>query len=611
MIQAERPGVPSRWPAITWILLGVLALRLAHLATSFDSPLFWKGGPDEEFYRDFARDVAYGRFGMSAEFAFMDPLYGYLLGAVFWIFGDSLVPVYLLQVAIDTLTAWMLWRIGCVLGNPRAGLLAAALHGLTATALLFSLSLMKATWVAATVTGWIWLALLLVDQPSRRRWLCMGLLLGLAVALRANLLLLVLASIFLLPGLAWARRKVGARAAAAGALLMVLGLAPMLGLLAARNAYVSGQASITPNNGGVVLHHVYNPENPRAASGVPSFVGYAHPREIWRSYVAEAERRLARPLEPAEVNDYWQAQALAYLLTHPVQSLRNGLRKAGEFIAWPEVPNNRSFEDERRFAPLLRRLPSPFGWLFALGAPGLLLWLGRDRRALVPLAALASGLATVMIFFAEDRFRFNVITPFTLGAGWLLASAVEAWRDRRWRWLVLAAIAVITCAGLSLGLARNTPVSPLNWERVAWGYVLMGKPADAARWVERIGREQPDAIGLEEFRGFFALRRGEPERALAHLDRALALRTRHEVLFNRSLAREQLGMMDEAIADVSAALAISEQPDYLLRLVQLLHRAGRETEAAPVLDRLLYLARDNVAYRPYAELALRESTPGS
>ena len=589
-----------RIATIWWILAAALALRLVHLLTSLDSPLLWKIGPDEEFYRRFGEDVAFGRFGLSAEFAFMDPLYGYLLGAVFWLFGKSLFPVYLLQIAVDTATAGMLYRIGVALGRPQAGLIAAALHAVTATAFMFSLSLLKATWVAAFITGWMWLAVCLVTHPARWRWLAMGALLGLGVALRANLLLLVGASAVLLPALAWWRHRPGPSPVFIGTGLMFAALALPLALLAARNAEVSGAASLTPNNGGVVLHQIYNIENPRALSGAPSFVAYGHPSEIWRAYVAEAERRLGRELQPIEVNDYWKGQALDYLRAHPAQTARNMLRKVGEFVAWPEVPNNRSFEDERRFAPVLRWLPSPFGWLFALGVPGLLLLLRSDSRGWIPLAAISVGLATVAVFFAEDRFRFNVVTPFTLGAGVLLAQAAGAWHRRDLRWWGTAAVGVALLAALTLSLARNIPPTPLNWERVAWGYVHMGRLDLASRFIAQTALARPDAVGLDEFRGFIALQRGRPEQAIGYYDAALQQRVRHEVLHNRSLALEQVGNLEAALRSTVEALAISPEPDYRLRLGNLLAKLGRYEEAGAVYFALINDAQVQPELRPYA-----------
>lgn len=597
-----------KWPAITWILLAVVSLRLLHLWTSFDSPLFWKAGPDEEFYRAFGLDVAFGSFGLAPELAFMDPLYGYFLGAVFWALGDSTLPVYVIQIGVDSLTAWMLFRIGVATGNPAAGLVAAALHGLTATAMLFALSLMKATWVAAFVTGWMWLAIALVDRPRGRLWLSMGLLLGMGVALRANLLLLAAASFAVLPWLLLRRGNAARSKLLAGALLMAVGMLPALGLLALRNDLISGAPAITPNNGGIVLHHLYNPENPRAGVGLPGFVRYAHPSEIWRAYKAEAEANSGRALTPKEVDAFWRKRALAYIAENPGQTAANMLRKAGEFAAWPEVPNNRSFEDERRFAPVLRMLPSPFGFLFALGVPGLLAWWLRDPRALLPITAAATGLATVMVFFAEDRFRFNVITPFTFGAAMALVSLWSGLVKKPKAPAVLTAVGVLACATLTWSLGRSSPAFPINWERVAWGYILMGQSSEAARWIERIAADQPDAPGIEEFRGYFALQRADDAAAIARFDQALAKRQRHEVYYNRSLSLERTGNLDLAIADVVAALSLSEQPEYLLRLGQLLKRSGRFAEAGEVFISILVRAEHDPGFKQAAAQARLEMT---
>ena len=48
----------------------------------------------------------------SPEFTFMDPAYGFILGAIFRLIGLNLFVVYLLQVLLDTATAYGILTIG-------------------------------------------------------------------------------------------------------------------------------------------------------------------------------------------------------------------------------------------------------------------------------------------------------------------------------------------------------------------------------------------------------------------------------------------------------------------------------------------------------------------
>ena len=564
-------------------LLLVFALRLVHFAFAVQSPLTYQIGPDEEFYLRFGHDVAFGTGGLLTEFAFMDPFYGYLLGAVLKLTGGSVFPVYVIQLLLDCGTALGLILIGRELDRPKAGILAAALYALLGPGMAFTMSLLKATWVAAFVCWWMLFALRLARGARPGAWLAFGVYCGLGVSLRANLVLLVPLALLLLPWLVHRQAGRGLPAAAVQAGALLIGLALPLLLLAARNHHIDDRWSFTPTNGGVVLHQLYNPENPRSLSGAPSFVGYYHPSEVWRGYNAEAQRRAGEPMAAKEIEAYWRGEAMDYLLAHPWQSFRNGLRKLADFTAYPEVPNNRSFEDERLFSPLLRWLPQPFGWLFALGVPGLVLLCWQDRRALVLLAPLAMGLVTIAVFFAEDRFRFNIITPFVFGsAAWLL----HLWRlgqDREWR-VLAAALALPAILGVwSVWQAQRIPHTPTDWQRIATGYVKMDDRGALERLLAEVAREQPGAVGLHEFHGLLALHDGDHARARTEFEAALAQRrNRHEVWHNYARTLEALGKPDAALVAQLSAHRIAALPEYSFRIGELLEAVGRREEAASV-----------------------------
>jgi hypothetical protein len=188
-------------------------------------------------------------------------------------------------------------------------------------------------------------------------------------------------------------------------------------MMAVSNERQSGKASPLPNNGGTVLHQVYNKDNPGAESWYPLFAPYTHPTEILRGYTLEAERINEREMTPSEVDTYWREQAMTYIHNNRWMVLRNVFRKSLEFTANTEVANNRSLADERMFSPLLKVLPSPFIWLFALGVPGLVLLVRKEQKAVLVLAPVLIVLATFAVFFAEARFRFHAVPLFALCAG--------------------------------------------------------------------------------------------------------------------------------------------------------------------------------------------------
>lgn len=602
--------MPTLRQSTAFVLLLVLATRLAHFASAVRSPLTYQIGPDEDYYLRFGMDVAFGSGGMVSEFAFMDPLYGYVLGAVLWVSGGSVFPAYVLQILVDVGTAFGLVLIGRELDRPRMGLCAALLYAVLGPAMAFSMALLKATWVAAVVCWWIYLGLRLLRARGILPWLGFGLYCGLAIALRANLVLLVALGVLLLPWLYHQARRPDIGGTLVRTATLLAGLVLPLAVLVARNHAIDGRWSPVPTNGGVVLHQLYNPENPQSRSGAPSFVRYGHPSEIWRGYNAEAARRAGRALSQKEADGYWRAQGREYLLAHPAQSLRNGLRKLSEFSAYTEVPNNRSYADERRFSPLLRVLPQPFGWLFALGVPGLVLLAARDRRCWVLLAPVAMGVATVAVFFAEDRFRFGIIGPFVLGSAAWLSFAWQQWRADNRRLLAVALAIPLVLGTWSVLQARRIPPTPMDWQRIATGYFKMGERVRLLQLLDEVEGDAPDAVGLHEFRGLIALADGRPALARRELEAALARRQdRHEVWHNYARSLEGTGDLDAALAAQAHAHAIAALPEYTYRIGDLLQRLGRTAEARNVFASLAD-RRDAGAWRSRA-LTRLESGPDS
>jgi 4-amino-4-deoxy-L-arabinose transferase-like glycosyltransferase len=168
-----------------------------HFSSALQSPLSYQPGPDEDYYLRFGEAVASGRGADGPEFTFMDPGYGYLLGAVFKLVGVNPVALYLLQALLDTATVYGILVIGRLLGRHRAGLYGALLYGLTATAIMFCTTLLKEVWVASYVTWWVVAALALLRSERRLGWALFGVLCGIGIALRSTLLLFGLAALLL------------------------------------------------------------------------------------------------------------------------------------------------------------------------------------------------------------------------------------------------------------------------------------------------------------------------------------------------------------------------------------------------------------------------------
>ncbi len=564
------------------VLAFVLALRLAHLSSELNSPLSFQPGPDEDYYQRFGAAVAAGQGADTPEFTFMDPGYGYLLGAAFKVVGVNAAAIYLLQALLDTATAFGILVAGRLLGRPRAGLLGALLYGVTSTAIMFCASLLKETCVASFVIWWLVGALALLRSERPLAWLGFGAFCGIGIALRSTLLLLGAAALALPAFKRW-----GGGAGAAGApaampasrnwlrdsALVAAGMAAALAPWSVRNHRADGGFSPLSYNGGIVLHQIYNAQNPQSAIWIPPFVNYSHPSEIWRGYAAEAERIAGRPLSPAEVDRYWKDQALGFMWQHPGTVFEDVVRKSLLFLAATEVPNNRSSMEERIFSPVLNALPVSMAWLLAMGLAGTVWFAFQDRRWLLVAAPIAIAWLTMAVFWAEDRFRFHAAPVLALMSGVWLDGVVGGVVRRSWQ-APAAGLLAAAIAAASLYLGARFPPPPVRWDHIVWGYIKMGKAAEARALAERVSRDQPDNAPIAEALGYLAATEGRYEDAVREYRRAVDLRPRSYLArYNLAKAYLALGLRAQAAEQAKAAASLDSSDEIRSLEVQI--------EAAP------------------------------
>lgn len=566
------------------VLALVLALRVMHLSSTLQSPLSYQPGPDEDYYQRFGAAVASGVGADSPEFTFMDPGYGYLLGAVFKLVGVNPFAVYLLQALMDTGTAYGILLLGRLLERPRAGLYGALLYAVTSTAIMFCATLLKETWVAAYMTWWVVGALVVSRSNRGRSWVLFGVYCGLGIALRSTLMLLLPVAL-LLPGLEGriARRGTSPQRTSgwiSKAALFVIGLTLSLSPWSLRNYYACGSLSPLPHNGGIVLHQVYNAGNPQSAMWIPSFVNYSNPSEIWRGYAAEASARSGRALTPPEVDAYWRGEAVAFMREHPGQILGDVAHKSLLFLAETEVPNNRSSAEERLFSPLLNLLPPPMAWLLAMGLAGLVWFAIQDRRWPLLAAPIVMAWFTVAVFWAEDRFRFHAVPVLALCSGIWIDGVAQRMRSvacgvRRWQAPAALGSLAVLIGATSWILGRHFPPSEVRWDHIVWGYIKMGKTPEARNLAERVAREQPDNAPVFEALGYLAATSQRFDDAAQAYQKAIALRPRSYLgHYNLAKAYLALGRNADALNEARVAMGLKPSADTQALLNQIQARPG-------------------------------------
>lgn len=118
-----------RWPALlAGLAVLACAVRLIHARTLSGTPVFGILLGDSKRYVEWASDIAAGNW-LGSEVFYQAPLYPYLLGAAFSVFGVSIDVVRILQALAGGLACVLVamagrrffnWKVGMVAGTALA-----------------------------------------------------------------------------------------------------------------------------------------------------------------------------------------------------------------------------------------------------------------------------------------------------------------------------------------------------------------------------------------------------------------------------------------------------------------------------------------------------------
>lgn len=526
-----------------------LALRLFYLWEARENPFFQGLGLDARYYDKRAVEILdEGLIGSDAYF--MGPLYPHMLALVYAVAGRDLLVIRILQAILSSLVPVLLYRMGRRLFDPTIGLVAgigAALYG----PFIFYTGSILYTTVAVTLILWILDRLTTTVSREKQfvyQWIT-GILFGLAAVGKGNIALFVPVAMLVL---AWqARGSLIERARPA--LALALGVAIVLGLIAARNYASSGDLVLLTSNGGLNFYIGNGPES-SGAYEKPDGLDVDHDPAGRRML----EAQLGRSLSPTEVSKVWSDRALAFLRENPGRGLDLLARKTTFFFSTFEIPQIESYHFQKRYSALLRALFLPFGVLLPLGVLGVAL--GTSKRNLMLALFLVVYAGSIVLFFVLTRYRLPVVPVVLLFAAGGLVTVVRRVRSADYRGLLMPAVVAIAFAVFC----------NVNW------YGISAATGDAQSHYRL---------------GIIATRDGRTEDAIREYEKSIELDP------NYAKARLNLGEIHAVHGDVASAAAqfragIALDPGYAkprLNLGVLLYRTGSVDEGEAELLRAVEL----------------------
>ncbi len=371
-------------------------------------------------YMKLGREIAAGEY--SGPFYYQPFYYAVFLPVCYWLSAGSIGFVIFVQSLLGAGTSWFAGLAAARLFGRTAGIVAAGFVAISTPLLLYAPFHQNETLQAFNLTLLFYLSLRACERWSLRRWCAVGVVAGIAILTRGNIVLF-------LPGLmialAWAGRRRGIRwprLAAGCALLLATAYLVQLPFII-HNTRETGKLTGPSTAADAVLALGNSPEAPAGGRnpGLP-----AGPMEYPEAY----SRMMARAEEGTSV----PAQMFEMMCREPGAFFELQFRKLLLFWDSREIPNNVSLYGEGESSRILRwLLPGRSLVLLPLGLSGLLFAIGRAyRRREVKLWLLLYFVAVywgaTALFYILSRFRAPILPLIAVAAG-----GFAAWFLRRWR----------------------------------------------------------------------------------------------------------------------------------------------------------------------------------
>jgi len=605
-MEAPRPSQTISAPQGRRIIFVVfslaLVLRLLHFSQSVDNPLLYYPVLDEAYYIEMGEQVAAGTLWQGEGRAFfMDPLYGYLLGPFFSIFGKNLTVIRLFQILLDSLNILLIYAIGTRLWSRSAAIVAALIYAGYKVAFFYTLLILKTTTAVTLSLAFVLTVLKFRDSQRLLPWFLLGLLGAVLVYLRANFICLIPLTIIFHGILDRPRGFVLFRRSA----FFLLGFILLISLGALRNYVVSGEAVWLNSQSGRLFYACNNPENLTGHYQVPAFAR-PHPEHSEEDFRKEAERRLGGPLGAKAASNYWWRETLRLLWRNPAMIPVLVGNKLQGTIADHEIPVNHSYDVAAQFSGVTQWPLPTFAVVFALGVPGLVIGCRKRRDTLWLAMPILCILVTVSVFYTSSRFRMPAV-PFLLVAGGIGLVTLAAWIRRgaiAKSFGLMAAVSLLFLVSLSASEPRITGTDEFYLAKAYWSQ----KEFQKARIVAlRAAQAFPGQARFPTLLGMIALSQDRLEDAIAYNRKALEIDPHHaDAYHNLGIAYLLSGAPQAAVEALEKAVALGTDENHLFSLARAYDALGDERRAEITYRGYLQAAKSTAPHRPVAKERLAE-----
>ena len=396
--------------AIRWVYLS----QLSH--SVFGGIL----GVDENHYDSWGLSIARGRIiGKSVFYGL--PLYPYLLGLIYKLFGHSIFLVRAFQSIVGMTSCALVYLLGKKVFSRKVGIISAFLFSFYGLVIFYEAQLLGVTLgIFLNLTALIMLADSFKTE-SKTRFLLTGIIVGLAALAVAGILMLVPAAVL---GIFYFIKK--RTTAAAAAILLIVGLLCPISLSTLHNYAAERDFVPVTSHAGISFYMGNNPDAKPYFTPIKEIRGPDTNSFIYGSReIAEAD--MGRRLKPSEISAYWLRKAKGYIIGNPTRYAKLAFRKFLYLINSAEVGD--VYVDYgliKKHIPILNIAAVSFFFIIPFAIFGIILKSKLDKNLYVILAYVISYSIAVCLFLVNSRYRLPLVPALIIFASYALS---KLWDD--------------------------------------------------------------------------------------------------------------------------------------------------------------------------------------
>jgi len=465
------------------IVLSVgLIFRLAYLIFFMLSPEWNHLVSDSLFHDRWAQEIASGNITGSEVF-FRGPLYIYILGCIYSIFGHSLLAARIFGLIVGLISLFITYKIADRLFGNKTALIAGLIHALYPVVIFFESELLAVGLFTLLFELSILTLFLALEKKRYKYFIFTGLTIGLAAITRP--VILGLLPIYLIVPFIFkidlAKNIIGSATILIITILLILPVT-------LRNLSVADDFVLISSTGGINFYIGNNEKADGLSAALPPPLGFKWSNKDTK-YLAESD--VGRTLTPSEQSGYWYNRGNQWIWSNKGDFLRLYIKKlyfwASDFL----LSSNRNLTAFFDQFLILKYNPVRYWVIISLFAVGLLFTLAGKIRPeqLILIIFISAYILLTSLFFINSRFKLPAIPLMTSLAGYGLVRFFSGIRIGKFNHTYYGAIIIfILTAWLSLSnffnIDKNNILGGL-FNRANY-YMYLGEKAKAVEYYFRV-----------------------------------------------------------------------------------------------------------------------------